>query len=106
MAVCVWGTAYAPIITCLQLCLKQHNLGMYPYWRRLLVWRHYRKTVLMQTKALIPVERCWLKDELEKLGFWACASKANYLLFCGKPGLHKELKNTESPFETVIIITD
>ena len=27
------------------------------------------KQLLMQTKALIPVERCWLKDELEKLGF-------------------------------------
>ena len=50
------------------------------------------KQFLMQTKALIPAERCWLKDELEKLGFWACSSKANYLLFCGKPGLHKELK--------------
>ena len=50
------------------------------------------KQFLMQTKALIPVERCWLKDELEKLGFWACSSKANYLLFCSKPGLHKELK--------------
>lgn len=50
------------------------------------------KQFLMQTKALIPVERCWLKDELEKLGFWVCSSKANYLLFCGKPGLHKELK--------------
>lgn len=47
---------------------------------------------LMKTKALIPVERCWLKDELEKLGCWVCPSKANYLLFHGKPGLHTALK--------------
>ena len=47
---------------------------------------------LIKTKALIPVERCWLKDELEKLGFWVCSSKANYLLFYGKPGLHTALK--------------
>ena len=50
------------------------------------------KQFLMKTKALIPVERCWLKNELEKLGCWVCPSKANYLLFYSKPGLHMALK--------------
>lgn len=47
---------------------------------------------LMKTKALIPIERAWLKNKLETLGFWVCGSKANYLLFHGKPGLHTALK--------------
>lgn len=47
---------------------------------------------LIKTKELIPVERSWLKDELENLGFWVCPAKANYLLFHGKPGLHTALK--------------
>lgn len=47
---------------------------------------------LMKTKELIPVERRWLQAEMEALGFWVCDSKANYLLFRGKPGLHTALK--------------
>lgn len=50
------------------------------------------KQFLAKTKALIPVERRWLKDELEALGFWVCPSKANYLLFHGKPELHTAIK--------------
>ena len=41
MPVCAWGTDCVPIMTCLQQCLKQHSLGMYPYWHRPLVWLHY-----------------------------------------------------------------
>ena len=47
---------------------------------------------LAKTKALIPVERRWLKGELEALGLWVCPSKANYLLFYGEPELHTTLK--------------
>ena len=52
----------------------------------------HEKQFLIKTKAIIPVERRWLKDELEALGFWVCPSQANYLLFCGNAGLHKALK--------------
>ena len=50
------------------------------------------KQFLAETKTLIPVERRWLKDELESLGFWVCSSKANFLLFHSNPGLHTALK--------------
>ena len=50
------------------------------------------KQFLSETKTLIPVERHWLKDELEALGFWVCSSKANFLLFQSNPGLHTALK--------------
>jgi threonine-phosphate decarboxylase len=52
----------------------------------------HEKQFLIKTKAMIPVERRWLKDELEALGFWVCPSQTNYLLFCGNAGLHKALK--------------
>lgn len=45
-----------------------------------------------KAKALILTERNWLKQELERLGFWVCHSSANYLLFHGTPGLHTALK--------------
>ena len=47
---------------------------------------------LRKAKALIPVERRLLKDELEALGLWVCPSEANYLLFHGRPGLHTALR--------------
>ncbi len=50
------------------------------------------KQFLQKTRALIPIERQWLKYELESLGFWVCPSKVNYLLLHGDPGLHMALK--------------
>lgn len=47
---------------------------------------------LQNTKELVAVERQWLKAELEALGFWACPSSANYLLFKGSADLHLKLK--------------
>lgn len=47
---------------------------------------------LQKTRALIPVERQWLKTQMESLGFWVCPSSANYLLFKGPAGLHLKLK--------------
>ena len=47
---------------------------------------------LQKTKALVSVERQWLKTELEALDFWVCPSSANYLLFQGPHDLHLKLK--------------
>ena len=47
---------------------------------------------LQKTRALIQTEREWLKAELERLGFWVCPSKANFLLFQGPVHLHDILK--------------
>ena len=47
---------------------------------------------LQKTKELVAVEREWLKQELEELGFWVCPSSANYLLFHGSADLHLKLK--------------
>lgn len=49
------------------------------------------KAFLQKTKNLIVVERQWLKRELEELGFRACPSSVNYLLFQAKPDLHTKL---------------
>lgn len=50
------------------------------------------QTFLQKTRALISVERQWLKTQMESLGFWVCPSSANYLLFKGSAGLHLKLK--------------
>ena len=47
---------------------------------------------LERTRQLIPIERQWLKEQLEALGFWVCPSHANYLLFFGREGLHAALR--------------
>lgn len=47
---------------------------------------------LRETRALIPVERQWLQNQLEALGFWVCPSRANYLLFQGRPDLCQRLR--------------
>lgn len=47
---------------------------------------------LEKTRALIAVERAWLKEELEKLGLWVCPSEVNYLLFRGPEDLGQNLK--------------
>ena len=51
----------------------------------------HERAFLQRTRALIPVERQWLQGQLESLGFWVCPSKANYLLFQGKPNLREQL---------------
>lgn len=50
------------------------------------------RAFLQKTRALIPVERQWLKGQLEALGFWVCPSRANYLLFHGRPDLREQLR--------------
>jgi len=47
---------------------------------------------LQKTKDLIVVERQWLKERLEELGFRVFPSSANYLLFYGPADLHIKLK--------------
>lgn len=47
---------------------------------------------LQSTKKLIVSERQWLKENLEKMGFWVCPSQVNYLLLHGLSDLDKELK--------------
>lgn len=47
---------------------------------------------LQSTKKLIVSERQWLKENLEKMGFWVCPSKVNYLLLHGLSDLDKKLK--------------
>ena len=47
---------------------------------------------LQKTKEVIEIERKWLKQELEALGFRVCPSSANYLLFHGSGDLHSKLK--------------
>lgn len=47
---------------------------------------------LQKTRALIPKERQWLQSQLEALGFWVCPSRANYLLFQGRPDLREQLR--------------
>ena len=51
-----------------------------------------QREFLRKTRALIPVERQWLQNQLEALGFWVCPSKANYLLFQGRPDLCERLR--------------
>ena len=51
-----------------------------------------QREFLQKTRALIPVERQWLQNQLEALGFWVCPSKANYLLFQGRPDLCQWLR--------------
>ena len=50
------------------------------------------RAFLQKTRALIPVERQWLKGQLEALGFWVCPSRANYLLFQGRSDLREQLR--------------
>ena len=50
------------------------------------------KAFLQKTKALIVVERQWLKRELEELGFRVCPSSVNYLLFQAPACLHTKLR--------------
>ena len=47
---------------------------------------------LQKTRALIPTERQWLREQLEALGFWVCPSHANYLLFHGREDFHERLR--------------
>lgn len=47
---------------------------------------------LRETKALIRRERPKLQAGLEKLGFWACPSETNYLLFQATPELGRLLE--------------
>lgn len=47
---------------------------------------------LQKSREVIRTERQWLKCKLEELGFWVCPSQANYLFFCGKPGLDEALR--------------
>lgn len=47
---------------------------------------------LQNTRDTIRSERRWLKEELEKLGFWVCPSGANFLLFLGAEGLCPPLR--------------
>lgn len=47
---------------------------------------------LNNTKKLIVSECQWLKENLEKMGFWVCPSQVNYLLLHGLTDLDKELK--------------
>ena len=50
------------------------------------------RAFLQKTRALIPVERRWLRAQLEALGFWVCPSKANFLLFHAEENLHEGLR--------------
>lgn len=50
------------------------------------------RAFLEKTRALIAAERPWMKNQLERLGFWVCPASANYLLFQGSPGLCEALK--------------
>ncbi|MGN0978031.1 MAG: pyridoxal phosphate-dependent aminotransferase [Faecousia sp.] len=47
---------------------------------------------LQKTKALISIERPWLKQQLEGFDFWVCPSGVNFLLFQGPEDLHLRLK--------------
>ena len=44
-----------------------------------------------KARELIRVERLWLREALERLGFWVCPSEANFLLFQGPPDLGARL---------------
>lgn len=50
------------------------------------------RAFLQKSKSIIRTERMWLKENLERLGFWVCPSGANYLLFHGKEGLCASLR--------------
>ena len=50
------------------------------------------RAFLEKTRALIGVERVWLKEKLEALGLWVCPSETNYLLFRGQEDLGQNLK--------------
>lgn len=50
------------------------------------------RAFLQKTRRLIPVERLWLKTQLEALGFWVCPSQANFLLFHAEDNLHQRLR--------------
>ena len=47
---------------------------------------------LKRTRTVVQVERQWLKEQLEALGFTVCPSRVNYLLFQGPVDLHKALR--------------
>lgn len=47
---------------------------------------------LQKTKALVSIERKWLKRQLEGFGFWVCPSSVNFLLFQGPENLHALLR--------------
>ncbi len=47
---------------------------------------------LQDTKALVGGQRQYLRQELEKLGFWVCPAEANFLLFSGPEFLQERLK--------------
>ena len=52
----------------------------------------HERAFLQRTRALIPTERQWLREQLEALGFWVCPSHANYLLFHGTEELRECLR--------------
>lgn len=47
---------------------------------------------LSRTRSLIFIQRRWLTEQLERMGFWVCPSEANYLLFRGPESLYNALK--------------
>lgn len=47
---------------------------------------------LHNTRLLIRTQRAWLRENLERLGFWVCPSATNFLLFQGPEGLCKPLR--------------
>ena len=46
---------------------------------------------LRESREIISIERAYMREKLEELGFWACPSDANFLLFQGDPGLCEAL---------------
>ncbi len=50
------------------------------------------KAFLLQTRALIAVERKWLREQLMQMGYHVCTSCANYLLFHAPVGLDRALR--------------
>lgn len=48
---------------------------------------------LEKTREIIGTERQWLKEELEKQGFYVCPSEANYILFRAPSGIDEKLKS-------------
>lgn len=50
------------------------------------------KNFLWKTRSMVLLQRQWLTEELEKMGYWVCPGNANYLLFRGPDDLHEKLK--------------